>query len=74
MNKMNFDITFSELREQCEQGDFDTEYAEYIMENGDGSVRTICNGDTLTIAMEDGYLFDEFVDHLWFTMFQSVAA
>ena len=44
------------------------------MENGDGSVRTICNGNTLTIAMEDGYLFDEFVDHLWFTMFQSVAA
>lgn len=34
------------------------EYAEFIMANGD---RLICNGDMLTEAMEDGYLFDEFL-------------
>lgn len=34
------------------------EYAEFIMANGD---RLICNGDMLLEAMEDGYLFDEFL-------------
>lgn len=40
---------------------YSTEYAEFIMENCGGD-RIICNGDTLTIAMEDGYLFEEFLD------------
>lgn len=35
-----------------------SEYAEFIMANGD---RVICNGDMLLDAMEDGYLFDEFL-------------
>lgn len=34
------------------------EYAEFIMANGD---RLICNGDMLLAAVEDGYLFDEFL-------------
>lgn len=38
-------------------GDSD-EYAEFIMKNGE---RLICNGDMLLSAMEDGYLFDEFL-------------
>ena len=36
-------------------------YAEFIMSNGDPSERIICNGDTLTEAMEDGYLFEDFL-------------
>jgi hypothetical protein len=39
---------------------YSEEYAEYIMENGDNSIRIICNGDTLLQAQEDGYLFEEF--------------
>ena len=39
---------------------YSDEYAQYIMNNYDGS-RTIVNGDTLLVAMEDGYLFDEFL-------------
>lgn len=37
------------------------EYAEYIMEHCSGD-RVICNGDTLLRAMEDGYLFEDFLD------------
>lgn len=73
MNPPGFSITFEELERQCEEGDFDTEYAEYIMEHADGSVRPICNGHMLTVAQEEGYLYKEFVDHLWFTMFKSVS-
>jgi hypothetical protein len=40
---------------------YSSEYAEYIMEHSGGD-RIICNGDTLTAAMEDGYLFNEFLD------------
>lgn len=39
---------------------FSDEYAEYIMENSKGD-RIIANGDDLLLAMEAGYLFDEFV-------------
>lgn len=44
---------------------YDSDYAlqdlhmEYIMENCHGD-RVICNGDTLIIAQEEGYLFEEF--------------
>ena len=37
------------------------EYAEFIMNNCH-SERVICNGDTLTVAMEDGYLWDAFLE------------
>lgn len=40
---------------------YSPEYAEYIMAHGDMKDRPICNGDTLTGAMEDGYLFEEFL-------------
>ena len=33
-------------------------YGDFIMNNGD---RLICNGDALLEAMEDAYLFDEFL-------------
>ena len=42
---------------------YSSAYAEYIMENSKGD-RVICNGDTLTEAMEDGYLFEEFLNSL----------
>ena len=44
---------------------YDSDYAlqdlhmEYIMENCHGD-RIICNGDTLIIAQEEGYLYEEF--------------
>jgi hypothetical protein len=40
-------------------------YAEYIRKNADDS-RVICNGDTLLEAMEDEYLFDEYLASLGF--------
>lgn len=39
------------------------EYAEYIMNNCHGE-RVICNGDTLIDAMEDGYLWESFLDSI----------
>lgn len=50
-------------REQAEQGDFDEQYAEYIMDHAGGD-RIICNGDTLTCAMEDGYLWEDFLESI----------
>ena len=40
-----------------------SEYADYIIENAGGE-RVICNGDTLIIAMEEGYLWKEFLESL----------
>ena len=73
MNIPNFNITFEELKAQCEEGKFDVEYAEYILNHADRSVVLICNGRMLTVAMEQGYLFEDFIDYLWFTMFKAVA-
>lgn len=39
---------------------YSQEYADFIMENSKGD-RVICNGDLLLDAMEDGYLFDDFL-------------
>jgi len=44
-------------------GDYDTAYAEFIMERAPGD-RVICNGDSLILAMEAGYMQDEFLDYL----------
>ena len=41
---------------------YSDEYSSYIMEHAGGD-RLICNGDTLTQAMEDGYLWDEFIEY-----------
>lgn len=35
------------------------EYAEFLMANCD---RPICNGDMLTELMEEGYMFEEFLN------------
>lgn len=43
-------------------------YAAYIMKHGNNSDRTICDGDTLTLAMEDGYLFEEYMASLGLTL------
>lgn len=40
---------------------YSDEYAEYLMENHDPADRVICNGDTLLAAMEDAYLFSQFL-------------
>lgn len=39
---------------------YSDQYAEYIMEYSKGD-RVICNGDMLLDAMEDGYLWDDFL-------------
>lgn len=45
------------------QQEMDDAYAEYVMEHCHGD-RLICNGDTLINAMEDGYLYDDFMDSI----------
>jgi hypothetical protein len=52
-----------EMERQFDEGELDGEYAEYIVENSGGD-RIICNGHTLTAAMEDGYLADKFMDYV----------
>jgi len=42
------------------------EYADFIIEQSKGD-RPICNGDMLIEAMEDGYLFDEFLASIGYT-------
>lgn len=42
---------------------YSSEYADYIMSNAGGD-RVICNGHTLTEAMEDFYLWDNFLESL----------
>jgi len=63
MNTQPVELFKAEIEEQFEQGDFDSEYAEYIIAHSCGD-RVICNGNTLIIAMEDGYLREEFINHL----------
>ena len=46
---------------QLDDLQYSEEYAEFIMSNCHGE-RVICNGNTLTIAMEDGYLWDAFLE------------
>jgi hypothetical protein len=52
-----------EIQDKVEAGDYDTEYAEYIMDHGHGD-RVICNGNTLVLAMEDFYLWEDFIDFM----------
>ena len=51
------------MNEQIDDLQYSDEYAQYIMNNCGGD-RTICNGDTLLEAMEDGYLFEEFLNSI----------
>jgi hypothetical protein len=50
-------------KRQIEDLQYSDEYAEYIMENAGGD-RIICNGNTLIAAMEDGYLWNEFLESI----------
>jgi len=54
-------MTFDEIIEKIETGELWGDYAAYVMENSKGD-RVICNSRTLTSAMEDGYLLDDFVN------------
>lgn len=45
------------------EGEYDEQYAEFIMEHSKGE-RVICNGDTLLEAMEACYMIYEFIDFL----------
>ncbi len=56
-------MTRDQVEVAFENGDLDEQYAEYIMEHAGGD-RIICNGDTLTCAMEDLYLAEDFIDSL----------
>ena len=49
--------------DQLDDLQYSDEYAEYIMDNCHGE-RIICNGNMLTSAMEDGYLFAEFLESI----------
>ncbi len=59
------------LSQEVESGKYDDQYADYIMEHSSGD-RLICDGDTLIVAMEDGYLFDDFVEHLFYNILKKV--
>lgn len=57
MNKTNMKkLTLSDM----EDLQYSQEYAEYIMKHSSGD-RVISNGDTLCTAMEDAYLFEDFL-------------
>lgn len=43
---------------------YSEEYAEYIMKHGDPETHPICDGDMLTVAQEEGYLFNEFLESI----------
>jgi hypothetical protein len=49
--------TFNRLYESYE---LEAEYANYILAHVNPEERLICNGDSLTDAMDDGYLFEDF--------------
>lgn len=56
-------MTEEQFEEQFDNFDLDSEYSEYIMRNNNGG-RIICNGDSLISAIEAGYMYDEFKDHM----------
>jgi hypothetical protein len=55
--------TVEEFEQAFDDSMLDYEYVEYIMENCHGD-RVICNGHTLTAAMEDLYLYEDFRDSM----------
>lgn len=63
--QIQFDQPFEWVTIQLDTSElqYSSAYVEYIMENSKGD-RVICNGDTLTEAVEDGYLFEEFLNSL----------
>ena len=51
------------IEKEMEEGKHDSEWADFIMDNCGGD-RVIGNGEMLLIAMEEFYLYDQFVEHL----------
>ena len=51
----------SKAKQSLDDLQYSEEYSTYIMEHSKGD-RIICSGDTLLEAMEDGYLFEEFLE------------
>lgn len=60
-NKQEIKMEFTE--QQLDELAYSEEYAEYIMENCHGD-HVIGNGDSLLMAMESQYLFDEFIESI----------
>ena len=56
---MSKKLTVTEFETKMNNFELDSEYSDYIMEHCAGD-RMICNGDQLILAIEDGYLYDEF--------------
>jgi hypothetical protein len=56
-------MTEEQFEEEMGNFNLDSEYAEYIMNKNDGQ-RIICNGDSLIEAMETGYMYNSFKDHM----------
>ena len=52
-------MTNDEFDRYFEEADLFNEYMEYIMENCHGE-RIICDGDSLIVAAEEGYLYEAF--------------
>lgn len=64
---MTFEQNLDMINERFEElfgihDDMFGKYMEFIQENADPSEVTICDGDSLIIAAENGYLFDQFRD------------
>lgn len=64
---MTFEQNLDLINERFEElfdkhDDMFGKYMDFILENADPSEVAICDGDSLIIAAEKGYLFDEFRD------------
>ena len=55
-------MTNDEFDRYFEEADLFNEYMEYIMENCHGE-RIICDGDSLIVAAEEGYLYEAFREY-----------
>lgn len=61
--EQNLDLIEERFEELFEKhDDMFGKYMDFILENADPSEVAICDGDSLIIAAEKGYLFDEFRD------------
>lgn len=56
-------MTREEFEEKADTYEMDIAYSEYIMENCHGE-RVIGNGHALIEAIEDGYLWESFVESM----------
>lgn len=53
------------MRTRCETGEFNSEYADYILSHATGEYTTVHYGLTsLLFHMKRGYLFEDFVSYM----------